>query len=126
VLKGNRSEVLAAAEVSGDAVQQTLERLAHRTGRPAYCTMGEQGMLVARPQHEATLVDAYPVSEPIDIVGAGDAASSGIVGAVVRSDCIGSNAFGNLVASSRLSNSARRAATHNRYTSGTAANLNQR
>ena len=62
--------------------------------------MGERGILVARPGRQAELVAGYPVSGPIDIVGAGDAATSGIVTALLS----GANeseaaSFGNLVAS---------------------------
>jgi sugar/nucleoside kinase (ribokinase family) len=41
--------------------------------------MGEQGILVARPNESPQLVAGCRVTGPIDIVGAGDAATSGIV-----------------------------------------------
>jgi bifunctional ADP-heptose synthase (sugar kinase/adenylyltransferase) len=81
-LKGNRSEVLAAvdgAEDSVAAVHAALRQLAERTRAPCFCTMGEEGILVASPGKEPQLVPGCPVSGPIDIVGAGDAATSGIV-----------------------------------------------
>jgi bifunctional ADP-heptose synthase (sugar kinase/adenylyltransferase) len=98
VLKGNRSEVqLASGEL--DATRG-LSRLSQKTGRNAFCTAGESGIVVARPDGDTKLVAGYPVSGPIDIVGAGDAATSGIVSAMLS----GANereaaAFGNLVAS---------------------------
>src|SRR6185436_1476447 len=51
VLKGNRSEVLSAAGVDQeniDGVAESLQRLMLRTGSSSFCTMGEQGILVAR------------------------------------------------------------------------------
>ncbi len=98
VLKGNRSEVQLA---SGEAdAARGLARLSQKTGRAAFCTAGENGMIVARPGCESQVVPGYPVSGPIDIVGAGDAASSGIVSALLSgaSDAEAA-AFGNLVAS---------------------------
>jgi bifunctional ADP-heptose synthase (sugar kinase/adenylyltransferase) len=102
-LKGNRSEVLTACGESdtGDAaVTRSLARLAQKTGRPAFCTVGERGILVARPGQEPVLVAGSPVSGPIDIVGAGDAATSGIVSALLcGANELEAAALGNLVAS---------------------------
>jgi sugar/nucleoside kinase (ribokinase family) len=77
--------------------------LARAAGRPVFCTRGEQGILLAEPgEREVTLreVRGYPVTGPIDPVGAGDSTSAGIVCALAA----GANleqaaAFGNLVAS---------------------------
>jgi bifunctional ADP-heptose synthase (sugar kinase/adenylyltransferase) len=102
-LKGNQSEVLSACgeTETGDAVvTRSLVRLAKKTGRPAFCTVGERGILVARPGQEPVLVPGYPVSGPIDIVGAGDAATSGIVSALLSDgNELEAAALGNLVAS---------------------------
>jgi bifunctional ADP-heptose synthase (sugar kinase/adenylyltransferase) len=105
VLKGNRSEVLTAiGATTGSATDQdvspALATLSKKTGRSAFCTMGERGIVVAKPNQEATFVPGCPVTGPIDIVGAGDAATSGIVTALLA----GANEFeaaavGNLVAS---------------------------
>jgi sugar/nucleoside kinase (ribokinase family) len=81
-LKGNRSEVLGAVgctEDSPESVRAALRKLSERSGAPCFCTMGEEGILVAPPNEPARLVSGYPVTGPIDIVGAGDAATSGIV-----------------------------------------------
>jgi bifunctional ADP-heptose synthase (sugar kinase/adenylyltransferase) len=136
VLKGNRSEVLAAAaeisagdkpagnalrgvpgtpndaELAGhgmpqrafptedDAVREAVQQLALKTNRPAFCTIGERGIAVARSGQNSELVLASPVNGPIDIVGAGDAASSGIVAALLAgADELEAAALGNLVAS---------------------------
>jgi sugar/nucleoside kinase (ribokinase family) len=98
VLKGNRSEVqLASAEK--DAAHG-LARLSQKTGRVAFCTAGDGGTIVARPDGGTQLVPSYPVTGPIDIVGAGDAASSGIVsGLLSGASEFEAAAFGNLVAS---------------------------
>lgn len=103
VLKGNRSEILTAAgasQIGDEIVQRALASLSDKTQRAAYCTMGEQGILVARPQQKPVLVPGYSVTGPIDIVGAGDAATSGIVTALLAgADELEAAAVGNLVAS---------------------------
>jgi sugar/nucleoside kinase (ribokinase family) len=108
-LKGNRSEVLNAAglqelsteySVSSTQFRAALESLASRTGRTAYCTAGDQGIFVARPGENPRLIPSYPVTGPIDIVGAGDSATSGIATARLSgADEYEAAAFGNLIAS---------------------------
>jgi bifunctional ADP-heptose synthase (sugar kinase/adenylyltransferase) len=99
-LKGNRSEVLAAGGAAGGDVAAALARLADKTRRTAYCTQGEAGTLVAEPSAKPVLVPACPVQGPIDIVGAGDAATSGIVcGLLAGASPLEAAALGNLVAS---------------------------
>lgn len=102
-LKGNRSEVATAAAVAAnddDAVAAAVQRLAERTGRVAFCTCGDQGMLVAPPNAAPTLVPGCPVSGPTDICGAGDAATSGLVTSLLSGASYTEAAYvGNLVAS---------------------------
>ena len=106
-LKGNRSEVFGAVgnalrvvPDADDSLSVALDSLSRRTNRPAFCTVGERGILVARPGHEPVLVPGCPVSGPVDIVGAGDAASSGIVTALLAGcDELEAASVGNLVAS---------------------------
>jgi bifunctional ADP-heptose synthase (sugar kinase/adenylyltransferase) len=105
VLKGNRSEVLSAAgcspeEQGDDALLPALAQLSRRTGRAAYCTVGERGILVARPEAPPHLAPGIPIAGPLDIVGAGDAATSGIVTALLAgANEIEAAELGNLVAS---------------------------
>jgi bifunctional ADP-heptose synthase (sugar kinase/adenylyltransferase) len=103
VLKGNQAELLAAASLrreGEDAVRGSMETLSQRTGRPVFCTLGERGILVAQPADRAELVAGCPVTGPVDIVGAGDAASSGIVASLLGgADELEAAAVGNLVAS---------------------------
>lgn len=103
VLKGNRTEVVRACDESDtddQAVFRSLDNLCRKTGRPAFCTLGERGILVARPGHEPQIVPEYPVNGPLDIVGAGDAATSGIVSALLAgANELEAAALGNLVAS---------------------------
>jgi rfaE bifunctional protein kinase chain/domain len=86
-LKGNRAEILAAAEMEPDgddeAVGAAASRLAAQTERTCYCTLGEQGTLVASPDQTSKLVRGFPVSGPVDIVGAGDSATSGLVSSLL-------------------------------------------
>jgi len=109
VLKGNRSEVAGAvgnalrgvpAPPTDADLRESIAALARRTGRPAYCTVGERGILVAEPGQAVTLSPGVPVTGPIDIVGAGDSATSGIVcGLLSGASPSEAAALGNLVAS---------------------------
>lgn len=90
ILKGNRDEFLQAAVAGTGAddpavLHRATRALAARTGQPAFCTVGERGMLVAESSGALTRVAGFPVSGPIDIVGAGDAATSGIVTTLLAS-----------------------------------------
>jgi len=105
VLKGNRREILlAAGHAASEADEQTLKHslaaLAKKTLRPAFCTSGQQGIFVAGPDSDPELVEAHPVEGPLDIVGAGDAATSGIVAALLAGATnLEAAAVGNLAAS---------------------------
>lgn len=65
------SEALAAAKVLGE-----------RTNRPVFITLGPRGQMV-HTQQETTLVPTINVPGPIDIVGAGDSTTAGIICALV-------------------------------------------
>jgi bifunctional ADP-heptose synthase (sugar kinase/adenylyltransferase) len=107
--KGNRAEILGAAAIPTRSVSEgnddgrltsALAALAEMNTRAAYCTVGERGILVARPGQSPELVPGCPVSGPVDIVGAGDAATSGIVTALLAGcDELEAASVGNLVAS---------------------------
>jgi sugar/nucleoside kinase (ribokinase family) len=105
ILKGNRSEFLRAAGLAADGASRdslgsVLCNLAARHRRPMYCTIGEDGILVGRTSGEAVLVPGYPQPPPIDICGAGDAATSGIVASLLAgADELEAATVGNLVAS---------------------------
>ena len=90
-VKPNRGECLAAAgEADPSAAAAALAR---RTGRPVFCTCGEEGILLADPPHPnpppaggggqgggaPVRVAGYPAAGPTDPVGAGDSTSAGIV-----------------------------------------------
>lgn len=97
-IKGNRAEVLAAAAAT-DA-QAALRRLAARTGCAAFCTLGDEGTFVACRDGRTVHVPGYPVDGPVDIVGAGDSATSGIVLSLLAGATeVEAAAVGNLVAS---------------------------
>jgi bifunctional ADP-heptose synthase (sugar kinase/adenylyltransferase) len=98
ILKPNRIECLAAvhgraagltpavhsvSNPSGNDVAAAALELTRRTGRAVFCTLGEQGILVAHPEGVTQLAAAVPVSGPIDIVGAGDAATAAIVASLL-------------------------------------------
>lgn len=106
ILKGNRSEYLravssgAASATPSDSLNAALTGFAKRNGRPMFCTVGEEGMLVATPDSNVALVAGYPQPPPIDFCGAGDAATSGIVASLLASASeLEAAAVGNLVAS---------------------------
>jgi bifunctional ADP-heptose synthase (sugar kinase/adenylyltransferase) len=100
-LKPNRTECQRAVTESG--IEPAVLELARRCGRPVFCTCGERGILVADPRPAAprcVLVPAYPVTGPIDVVGAGDSTSAGIACALAAGASLEEAAgFGNLVAS---------------------------
>lgn len=104
ILKPNLNECLAAlGRAASDDVaigRQAAVELSRKTGLRLFCTLGERGMLVVRPDAEPVEVPAVRVSGPIDIVGAGDSATSGIVASLLSgADGIEAASVGNLVAS---------------------------
>ena len=98
VIQGKR---IPAGETPGlDEAGSCLLKLAENSGKEAFVSCGPRGVLVRGKDGKPLLVPAVPVSGPVDIVGAGDACSSGIVAAL----CCGADpeeaAFlGNLTAS---------------------------
>jgi bifunctional ADP-heptose synthase (sugar kinase/adenylyltransferase) len=94
-LKPNQRECLDA--VPGVPLVDAVTTLTRRCGRTVFCTRGEDGILLAPPLRE---VPGYPVSGPIDPVGAGDSTSAGIICALAcGATAEQAAAFGNLVAS---------------------------
>jgi rfaE bifunctional protein kinase chain/domain len=102
-LKPNQSECVEAVLPSSGSPQEGAQLLSRLTGRPVFCTCGAEGIYVvdARPGSEfEAAVPAYPVTGPIDIVGAGDSASAAIACAVAAGAALDTAAdFGNLAAS---------------------------
>ncbi|MBC8356923.1 MAG: carbohydrate kinase [Planctomycetes bacterium] len=86
VLKGNRSELLGAIGTSAEAtstVEEAAQSLSSRTGRAVYVTLGAEGIMVSHPDGDCFRSPAHPANGPIDIVGAGDSATSGIVASLL-------------------------------------------
>ena len=74
--------------------------MAARSERPAFCTLGEQGILVATPDGVVDLVPGITVDGPVDIVGAGDAVTSAVVTALLAGAApVEAAGIGNLAAS---------------------------
>ncbi len=86
-----------------DGMDGCVKELATRAGRPVFCTQGAAGILVVDPRPRPWIsirVPAYPVSGPIDTVGAGDSCNAAIACALAAGADLGeAAAFGNLVAS---------------------------
>ena len=101
-LKPNVTECRRAVDDSAEP-RACVEALAQRCGRPVFCTLGADGILVVDPRAtplRSVQVPGFPVSDPIDIVGAGDSTSAGIACAVAAGASLEeAAAFGNLVAS---------------------------
>lgn len=98
-LKPNEREGMGAG-TAGD-LKDGLRKMAGHAQRPVICTRGEKGMLLlASADEQAIEVPAFPVSGPIDTVGAGDSSSAalacGLVSGVALAEAA---AFGNLIAS---------------------------
>lgn len=105
MVKPNRREAVRAVrpgfegEATTELAAECGAELCRRTGRPVFVTCGDCGILVIT-KSGAELIPAVRVDGPIDIVGAGDAATAGIVCGL----CAGANlrdaaVLGNLVAS---------------------------
>jgi bifunctional ADP-heptose synthase (sugar kinase/adenylyltransferase) len=107
-LKPNRQEALKAVGLRPDDREESLHQAAGQLARQAgcwvFCTDGARGIHLASPQvgdeAKRTRIPTYPVSGPIDIVGAGDSTSAAIVCAMASGATVeAAAAFGNLVAS---------------------------
>lgn len=105
-LKPNQAECLRAVQGTTTApvhVEHWVAELARRAGRPVFCTRGDQGILLVDPRGcslQTVTIPAYPVTGPIDVVGAGDSTSAGIACALAAGANLSeAAAFGNLVAS---------------------------
>jgi bifunctional ADP-heptose synthase (sugar kinase/adenylyltransferase) len=78
---------------------QCAAELSKRVGRPVYLTLGEQGMALVTPEASQAIPTARLTGE-LDIVGAGDSASAGIVSALCAGAALEEAAVvGNIVAS---------------------------
>ena len=75
--------------------------LAQRVGGPVFRTRGERGIDLAQPGGlELTGVPGYRVAGPVDVCGAGDSCTAGLVAATLgKATLAQAAAFGNLVAS---------------------------
>ena len=86
IVKVNREEAFeAVSRYSGTegtvSLSRAIRSMVTRTGQPVYVTLGPDGILC--DDGEATHhVPGIPVPDPIDIVGAGDSVSAGIVSAL--------------------------------------------
>ncbi len=105
ILKCNRHELTAisgldaSAEPSSEPFIGAARRLSEKTKSTVFCTLGERGVLV-QEQNRTTIVPALSVEPPVDIVGAGDSANSGIVASLLSGATpIQAGFVGNLTAS---------------------------
>jgi bifunctional ADP-heptose synthase (sugar kinase/adenylyltransferase) len=100
--KPNQTECRKAVADAG-SIEEATQTLARRLRRPVFCTCGERGSLIADPRSAPGApvhVPAYPVTGPIDIVGAGDSTSAGLACALAAGASLAeAAAFGNLIAS---------------------------
>ena len=90
--KPNRSELMAAVDRSEavlapsatplhSEVETAARELSRRTGRAVYATVGPDGIVLV-DEGQACHVPGISVSGPLDIVGAGDSTTAGIVSAL--------------------------------------------
>ncbi|MCS7253862.1 MAG: PfkB family carbohydrate kinase [Armatimonadota bacterium] len=105
MVKPNRYEAAMAigrSWVEGMSIHDAVEfgkLLYGRIGRTVFLTMGEWGILVVEGER-VTHIPAVPVSGEIDIVGAGDSVTAGIVPSLCAgASCLEAAFIGNLVAS---------------------------
>lgn len=82
-----------------ELVLECAKRMEETTRRPLFITLGERGIYVVE-NGKLTHVPAFKVEGPIDICGAGDAVSSGIVASICAGASLSEAArIGNAVAS---------------------------
>ncbi len=104
VLKPNLDECLRALgrPATDDPLlaEAAATELSRARDQKLFCTLGSRGILVVRPGQAASLVPAVRVEGPIDIVGAGDSATAGIVASLLAgADETTAAILGNLAAS---------------------------
>ncbi len=104
IVKCNLREAMHALDlahdenVAPDEIENIARRFEQLTGNPLFLTLGERGMLVCA-QQQCTFVATLNEPGPIDIVGAGDSAISGIACALGAGATFAEAAlFGNLTA----------------------------
>jgi bifunctional ADP-heptose synthase (sugar kinase/adenylyltransferase) len=88
-----------------EEIKKTLLKLAELSGRPVFITCGQKGVMVPKEKDLPVLVPGVPLppDTKIDIVGAGDACSSGIVTSLCAGASPEEAAFvGNLVAANTI------------------------
>ncbi len=106
IVKCNNIEALKIMSKSNNLVNDIEEvknsvlYLSNLTGKKAFVTCGEKGVLAMTDDNEVLLVETIPQTGEIDIVGAGDACTAGIVSSL----CAGASAqhaafIGNLTSS---------------------------
>ncbi len=106
IVKCNDLEVMKiAGDTSGkkqdlDTVKQSALELSKKTGKKVFVTCGEKGVLAMTDAGEVNLVETIPQTGEIDIVGAGDACTAGIVSSLCSGATAEEAAFiGNLASS---------------------------
>lgn len=105
IIKCNHLEVLNAVcpdwigEADEAKIKECASGLAQKMKKPVFITWGSNGIVAAHVD-KAVLIPAVKVEGPIDICGAGDSATAGIVSSLCRSASIEEAALiGNLTAS---------------------------
>jgi rfaE bifunctional protein kinase chain/domain len=105
LIKPNESEGVRAifgpttGPVGEEEILRAARELFARTGKPVLMTRGERGICVVTAEGES-LVPAVPVPGPLDICGAGDSATAGIVLSLASgANLLQAALMGNLVAS---------------------------
>jgi rfaE bifunctional protein kinase chain/domain len=106
-------EAFTGTPLTLEAIHQAAARLATAHQRPVFITLAERGLLGAQPDGETSHLPALPVREPIDVVGAGDAVTTGLTAAFA--------AGAELVEALSLANAAASVVIHQLGTTGTAS-----
>ena len=111
IIKCNNIEVLKLFDIpeekasNQEEVKKCLLNLTKLTGRPVFITCGSKGVMVPDNKGDTVLIPGVPLPADIkiDIVGAGDACSSGVVSALCSGASPDEAAFvGNLVAGNTI------------------------
>ncbi len=105
MIKPNRFEAAKAVlldrkdPISTHRAKECAEKLRQLTGKPVFLTLDKEGICPMNGQDQLP-IPCPPVDEPIDIVGAGDSTTAGIVSSLISgASLIEAAVIGNLVAS---------------------------
>jgi bifunctional ADP-heptose synthase (sugar kinase/adenylyltransferase) len=97
-IKANGAECIRATKA--EDVTAAVQFMAERAGQAVFVTVGPDGIILGQPRQPIRRIPGYPVSGPVDPVGAGDCTDAAVATAIAAGLALDdATAFGCLVAS---------------------------